>query len=122
MPTFIDSVYKQEWDRNSWTEGLPVDVMLIANVSKEPNLTFWGEHGNAERVDWGIPKPLVEEPSSFIQPAEVFLIGFAAEVVEIPDFKVREKLAIIVVSAVVWIEKPVEIGIGVDQFGMRVDE
>lgn len=96
--------------------------MLIANVSKEPNLAFWREHGNAKRVDWGIPEPLVIKTPSFIQPAEVFFVGLAAEVVEISNFKVRKELTVVVVSTVVWIEKPVEIRIGVDQLGMRVNE
>ena len=67
---------------------IPVDIVLIANVSKEPDLALGYEHGHAQSVDRRITKSFVVKPAASVKPVEVFLIGFAPEVVEVANLKV----------------------------------
>ena len=71
---------------------------------------------------WRISKPLVVEASSAIQPIKVSFIRLAAKEIEVSNFEIREKLAIVIVSAVVGVEQPVQVGIRMYQLRMRIDE
>ena len=62
-------------------ERLPIDVMLVSYVSEKPDLVLRHKHSHAERMDWRIPKSLIEESPSPVQPLKVFLIGLTPEVV-----------------------------------------
>jgi hypothetical protein len=45
---------------------LPIDIVLISNVSKEPDLALGNEHGNAQGMNGSIPKSLVVKPSTTV--------------------------------------------------------
>ena len=70
----------------------------------------------------GIPKPLIIEPSPTIQPIEILLIRLAPEKVEVADLKVAEELTVIVVVGIGWVEQPGDVGVGVDEVGVGIDE
>ena len=103
-------------------ESSPVDIMLVPNISKEPNLALRDKHGHAQCMNGSIPESLVIEASSPIQPVKVFLIGNSSEEVQVANFKIREELAIVVISAIMRIEKPVEVGVRMDEVWVSVDE
>ena len=96
--------------------------MLVTDISKIPDLIFRHKHRHSKRVNWCVPKSLIEKPPSSIQPLKVFLIRFTTEEVQVADLEVTEELAVIVVAAVLRVEQPVEICSRVDEFGMVVDE
>ena len=96
--------------------------MLVSYVPKEPYLALRHEHGHAQGVYWCISKSLVVEASSPIQPIKVSFIRLTAKEVKVSNFEVREELAIVIVSAVVGVEQPVQIGIRVYQLWMNIDE
>lgn len=48
------------------TGDLPIDIVLIANIPKEPDLALWSEHSHTQCMYWGVPKPLVVETSTSI--------------------------------------------------------
>lgn len=73
-------------------------------------------------MNWCVPKSLVEEPPSSIQPLEILLIRFTAEEVQVADLEVAEELAVVIVAAVLRVEQPVEISLRVDEFRMVVNE
>lgn len=102
--------------------SVPVDVMLIPDISEEPNLAFWHKHRYAQSMDRSVAKPLIIEATPSIQPVEVFFIGYPSEEIEIADLKVRKELAVVVVAAIVGVEQPVKVGIRMDEFGVGVDE
>ena len=101
---------------------LTIDIMLISDIPKEPDLSLGHKHRDAERMDRCIAEALVVEPTAFVEPVKVSLVGFSPEEVQRADFEVGEELAVVVVAAVVRIEKPVEVGLGVDEIGVGVDE
>lgn len=81
-------------------DSIPVDIMLIPDVSKEPNLTLWHKHGYTQGMDGRIAESLVVEASTAIEPVEIPLIRFAAEEIQIADLKVRKELTIVVVAGI----------------------
>ena len=85
-------------------KGSPVDVMLVSNVPKEPYLPLRHEHGYTQSMYRRISKSLVVEASSPIQPVKVSFIRFTTEEIQVPNLKVGEELAIVVVSAVMRIK------------------
>lgn len=101
---------------------IPVDIMLVPNIPKEPDLALRHKHRHTQRMNRCISKPLVVEPATSIQPVEILLICFPTEVVQVTDFEVREELAIVVVAAVVWIKEPVQISFRMDELWMCIDE
>ena len=96
--------------------------MLIPYVPKEPYLAFRHKHGHAQSVYWGVSKSFVVEASTSVQPIKVSFISLTAKEVKVSNLKVREELAIIIVSAVVGVEQPVQVGIRMYQLWMRIDE
>lgn len=96
--------------------------MLVSNISEEPYLALRYEHSHTQSMYRRISKSLVVEASSPVQPIKVSLVRFAAEEVQVPNLEVGEKLAVIVVSAVVGVKQPVQVGIRMNQLGMGVDE
>lgn len=102
--------------------GSPVDVVLVSNISEEPYLALRYEHGHTQSMYRRISKSLVVEAASSIQPVKVSFIRFAAEEVQIPNLEVREELAVVVVSAIVGVKQPVQVGIRMYQLWMGVDE
>ena len=78
--------------------------MLVANVPEEPYFAFRHKHCDTKCMYWSVSKSFVVEASSSIQPVKVLLVSLATEEVQRADLKVREELAIIVVSAVMRIE------------------
>ena len=104
------------------TRNSPIDVMLVADVPEKPNLAFGHKHGNTERVNWSITKSFIVEAPSSIQPVEIFLVGLTTKVIQAADFKVGEKLAVIVITAIMRIEKPIQIRLRMDIFRMSVDK
>ena len=81
--------------------------MLISDISKEPYFALRHEHGHTQSMYWRISKSFVVEASSSIQPIKVSFICLAAKEVKVSNLKVREELAIVVVSAVVGVKQPV---------------
>ena len=108
--------------REAGQETLPIDVMLVSDISKEPYLALGYEHGHTQSMYRSVSKSLIIEASSSVQPVKVFLIRFAAEEVQVPNLEVREELAIVVISAIVGVKQPVQVGIRVYQLWMGVDE
>ena len=102
--------------------GSPVDVMLISDISKEPYLAFRYEQGNTQSMYGRITKSFVVETTSSVQPIKVSLIRFATKELETSNLEIREELAVVIVSAIVGIEQPVQVSIGVYQLRMRIDE
>lgn len=102
--------------------AVPVDVVLVSNISEEPYLALRYEHGHTQSMYRRISKSLVVEAASSIQPVKVSFIRFAAEEVQIPNLEVREELAVVVVSAIVGVKQPVQVGIRMYQLWMGVDE
>lgn len=96
--------------------------MLVSDISKEPYLALGHEHGHTQSMYRSISKSLIVKASSSIQPVKVSFIRFAAEEVQISNLKVGEELAIVVISAIVGVKQPVQVGIGVYQLWMGVDE
>ena len=96
--------------------------MLISYIPEEPYFALRHEHGNTQSMYWRISKSFIVEASTSIQPIEVSLIRLAAEKIKVTDLKVREELAVIVVSAIVGVKQPVQVGIRMYQLWMRVDE
>ena len=96
--------------------------MLVPDISEEPDLTPRHKHGHTQRMDGRIPKALVIEATTSVQPIKVFLVCFSPEEIEIADFEVGEELTIVVVAAVAGVEEPVQIGVWVDEFGVGVYE
>ena len=94
-------------------QGSPVDVMLVSDISKKPYLAFRHEHSNTQSMYGRITKSLVVEATSFVKPIKVSLIRFAAEEIETSNLEIREELAVVVVSAIVGIEQPVQVSVGV---------
>ena len=93
--------------------GSPVDVMLVSDISEKPYLAFRHEHGNTQSMYRRITKSLVVKATSSVKPIKVSLIRFAAEEIETSNLEIREELAVVVVSAVVGIEQPVQVSVGV---------
>ena len=81
--------------------------MLIANVPKEPDLALGHEHGYAQGMYGRIAEPFVVKPTASVKPVEVFLIGFTAEIIEVPNLEIREELTIVVVAVIVCIKQPI---------------
>ena len=100
----------------------PIDIMLIADISEEPNLALRYEHGHTQRMNWCVTKSFIEESTSSVQPVEIFLVCFGSEIVQISHFEVRQELAIVVVPTIMWIEKPIEVCLGMDKLWVCVDE
>lgn len=96
--------------------------MLVSNIPKEPNLALRYEHSHTQSVYRRISKSLVVEASPSIQPVKVSFIRFAAEEVQVTNLEVGEELAIVVVSTIVGIKQPVQVGIRVYQLWMGIDE
>ena len=101
---------------------VPVDIMLIPNISEKPDLALGHEHGDAQGMDGSIAKSFIVEASASVQPIKVLLICFASKEVEAADLEVGEELTIVVVTAIARVKQPVEVGVGMDEFRMRVDE
>lgn len=99
-----------------------IDIMLIPNISKEPDLALRCEHSHAQSVHWRIPKAFVVETASFVQPVEVGFVSFATPEVEGADFEVGEELAVVVLVAVGGFEEPAEICFRVDKMGVSCGE
>ena len=57
----------------------PVDVVLVSDIPKEPNLTLGHEHCHTQSMDRRITESLVVKAPSSIQPVKVSFIRFAAE-------------------------------------------
>lgn len=81
--------------------------MLISYIPEEPYFALRHEHGNTQSMYWRISKSFIVEASASIQPIKVSLISLAAEEIKVTDLKVREELAIVVVSAIVGVKQPV---------------
>ena len=96
--------------------------MLVADIPKEPYLAFRYKHGHAERMNRCIPESLIVKSSTAIEPFEILLVRLPTEEIQISNLEVREELAVVVVAAIVGIEEPVEVGLGVDEFRVGVDE
>lgn len=96
--------------------------MLISYIPKEPYLALWHEHGHTQSMYWRISKSFVVEASSSIQPIKVSFIRLAAKEIKVSNLEVREELAIVVVSAIVGVKQPVQVGIRMYQLRMRIDE
>ena len=96
--------------------------MLVSYIPKEPYLVLRHKHGHAQSVYWRISKSLVVEASSSVQPIKVSFIRLTAKEVKVTNLEIREELAIIIVSAVVGVEQPVQVGIRMYQLWMRIDE
>lgn len=96
--------------------------MLVSNISEEPYLALRHEHSYTQSMYRRISKSLIVESSSSIQPVKVSFIRFAAEEVQVPNLEVGEELAIVVVSAIVGIKQPIQVGIRVYQLWMGIDE
>lgn len=111
-----------EMQKNRQRRGSPVDVMLVSNIPKEPYLAFRHKHSHTQSVYRCISKSLVVEAPSSIQPVKISFVRFSAEEIQVPNLKVREELAIVVVSTIVGVKQPVQIGIRVYQLWMGVDE
>ena len=103
-------------------EGPPVDVMLVSNIPKEPYLALRHEHSHTQSMYGRISKSLVIEATSSIQPVKVSFIRLAAKEVQVPDFEIREELAVIVVSAIMGVKQPVQVGIRMYQLRVGVNE
>lgn len=101
---------------------VPVNIMLIPDIPEEPNLALGYEHGHAQGMDRGIAKSFIVEASASVQPIKVLLVRFASKEVEAADLEVGEELTVVVVTTVARVKQPVKVGIGVDEFRMRVDE
>ena len=102
--------------------GRPVDIVLIAHVPKEPDLTLRHKHSNAQRMNRRVSKSLIIEPAAPVQPLEVFFVRFTPEEVQIPNLEIGEELAVIIVATVVGVQKPVEVSIRMNKFRVCVDE
>ena len=96
--------------------------MLVSNIPKEPYLVLRHEHGHTQSMYRRISKSLVVEASPSIQPVKVSFVRFTAEEVQVPNLEIREELAVVVVSAVVGVKQPVQVGIRVYQLRVGVDE
>jgi hypothetical protein len=101
---------------------LPVDIVLVSDIPKEPDLRFRNKHRNTQCMNRRISKSLIVETSTSVQPVKILLIGLPTEETQIADFEIGEELAIVVVTAVVRIEQPVEVGIRMDELRVSVDE
>ena len=96
--------------------------MLIADIPEEPDLALGHEHGHAQGMDRSIAKSFIVEASASVQPIKVLLVCFASKEVEAANLEIGEELAIVVVAAIARVKQPVEVGVRVDEFRMRVDE
>ena len=96
--------------------------MLVSNISEEPYLALRHEHSHTQSMYGRISKSLIVEASSSIQPVKISFIGFAAEEVQVPNLEIGEKLAVVVVSAIMGVKQPIQISIRVYQLWMSVDE
>lgn len=101
---------------------IPVDIVLIANISEEPDLVFGHKHGNTQSMNRCIPKSFVVETAASIQPVKVFFVCLAAEEIEIADLEIGEELAVVVVSVVASIQQPVEVGFRVNQLWVSINK
>ena len=99
---------------------MPCNVMLVADIPEKPRLRFRQEHRGRKRVDGRVAETFVVEPAQGVEVLEVFLVGLAAEEVQVADLEVAEELAVVVVACVV--EQPVEICVWVEQVGVFEDE
>lgn len=88
----IEVLVDWSWIAGAAVGGLwrtvPVDIMLIANVPKEPYLALRHEHSYTQRMDRGISESLVVEASSSIQPIKVSFIRFASEEIQVPNLEI----------------------------------
>lgn len=96
--------------------------MLVSNIPEEPYLALRHEHSHTQGMYRRISKSLVIEASSSIQPVKVSFISIAAEEVQVPDFEVGEKLAVVVVSTIMGIKQPVQVSVRMNQLWMGVDK
>lgn len=96
--------------------------MLIPDIPKEPNLALGHKHGHTKRMNRRITEPLIIKPAPPIQPLEILFIRLTPKKAQITDLEIAKELAVVVVTAVVLVQKPVEIRLGVYEFRVRVDE
>ncbi len=96
--------------------------MLVSNVAEEPNLLLRRKHGHAECVDRSVTKAFVVEATAAVEPAEIALVGLASEEAQISNLKVREELAVIVVTAAVLVQQPLKVRLWVDQLRVCIDK
>jgi hypothetical protein len=43
-----------------------IDIMLIANIPEEPDLTLRHKHSDTQGMDWCIAEALIVEATSFV--------------------------------------------------------
>ena len=101
---------------------IPVDIMLIPDIPEEPDLALGHEHGHTQGMDRRIAKSFIVEAPASVQPVKVLFIRFASKEVEAADLEVGEELTVVIVTAIARVQQPVEVGVGMDKFGMGVDE
>ena len=101
---------------------VPVNVMLIPNIPEEPDLALGHEHGHAQGMDGRIAKSFIVEASASVQPIEILLVRFAPKEFKAANLEVGEELTIVIVTTVARVEQPVEVGVGMNEFRMGVDE
>ena len=69
-----------------------VDIMLVANISKEPYLTLWYEHCDAESMYRCIANPFVVEAAGFVEPIKIRFVTLTAPEIERADFEIGKKI------------------------------
>ena len=85
----------------------PVYVVLIADISEVPHLSFRKKHSHTQGMYGCIPESLIEEAAAAVQPVEVLFVRLGPKEVQITNLEIREELAIIVVSTIVSIKQPI---------------
>lgn len=73
-------------------------------------------------MDRRIPKPLIKEPPTPIQPIKVPRIRLPTKEIQIPNLKVTKELAVIIVPAIRRIEQPRQIRLWMNQLRMRINK
>ena len=66
----------------------PVYIMLVADVSEVPQVSFGKEHGHTQGMYGCISESLIKKAAPVVQPIEVFLNCIASEEVEVPYFEI----------------------------------
>lgn len=101
---------------------MPRGVMLIADIPEKPDLVLPGKQGEAEGVDGRVAVAFIEEATAAIQVFEEPPIGLGAKEGQGADLEITEELTVVVLHAVVRVEQPVDVGVGVDQVRVLGDE